>query len=141
MNNTNTDVKDIVCDFDNLYNALLKCKRNVLWKDSIAGYYKNALANCYKLRQQLLNDTYTIDTYTKFTVYEPKERAIVSTRIKDRVFQRSLCDNYLYHEMTKSFIYDKFNHQYHQMLKMTPVVMKLMMMMMNYLHLLNLKYL
>lgn len=106
MNNTNTDVKDIVCDFDNLYNALLKCKRNVLWKDSIAGYYKNALANCYKLRQQLLNDTYTIDPYTKFTVYEPKERAIVSTRIKDRVFQRSLCDNYLYHEMTKSFIYD-----------------------------------
>lgn len=39
-------------------------------------------------------------------VYEPKERDIVSTRIKDRVFQRSLCDNYFYDTMTKSFIYD-----------------------------------
>ena len=33
-------------------------------------------------------------------------REIVSTRIKDRVFQRSLCDNYLYEAMTRTFVYD-----------------------------------
>lgn len=52
------------------------------------------------------NGTYKLDAYTQFKVYEPKERDIVSTRIKDRVFQRSLCDNYFYDTMTKSFIYD-----------------------------------
>lgn len=106
MNNKNPEIKDLVCDFENLYKALYKCKHNVLWKDSVAGFVKNGLVNCYKLKQQLNNDTYEIDPYTIFKVYEPKERIIVSTRIKDRVFQRSLCDNYLYPTVSKSFIYD-----------------------------------
>lgn len=53
-----------------------------------------------------MDGTYDIDKYTIFYVHEPKERKIVSTRIKDRVFQRSLCDNYLTAEVSKSFIYD-----------------------------------
>lgn len=85
-----------------------KCKKNVMWKDSVSGYVKNGLVNCYKLRRQLLNDTYKIDKYSVFTIHEPKKREIVSTRMKDRVFQRSLSDNYLYEAITKSFIYD--NH-------------------------------
>lgn len=99
-------IKEKVCDFGNLYNALWKCKRNVGWKDSVAGYVKNGLVNCLSLREQLMNGTYEISKYTMFKVYEPKERDIVSTRIKDRVFQRSLCDNYLTEEITRSFIYD-----------------------------------
>ena len=57
-------------------------------------------------KESVENGTYKLDAYTQFKVYEPKERDIVSTRIKDRVFQRSLCDNYFYDTMTKSFIYD-----------------------------------
>ena len=102
----NNEVKEIVCDFGNLYKAMKVCKHNVNWKDSVAGYVKNGLANCYKLKQQLENGTYKLDGYTMFKVYEPKEREIVSTRFKDRVFQRSLCDNYLYNELTKCFVYD-----------------------------------
>lgn len=82
------------------------CKKDVMWKDSVAGYVKNGLVNCHILRRQLLNNTYKIDKYNLFTIYEPKERDIVSTRMKDRVFQRSLTDNYLYEKVTKSFIYD-----------------------------------
>lgn len=104
--NNESKVKETVCDFDNLYKALWKCKRNVGWKDSVAGYVKNGLANCLTLKEQLMNGTYEISKYTMFKVYEPKERDIVSTRIKDRVFQRSLCDNYLTEEMSRSFIYD-----------------------------------
>lgn len=83
-----------------------KCKKNVMWKDSVAGYVKNGLVNTYKLRKQLLNNTYKIDKYSVFTIYEPKKRQIVSTRMKDRVFQRSMCDNYLYAAITNTFIYD-----------------------------------
>lgn len=99
-------IKGKVTSFEALYNAINKCKKNVMWKGSVAGFVKNNLVNCVKLKKQLLDDTYRIDDYTVFTIYEPKKRVIVSTRFKDRVFQRSLCDNYLYKTMTKGFIYD-----------------------------------
>lgn len=53
-----------------------------------------------------MNGTYKISDYQKFRVYEPKEREIAATRIKDRQFQRSLCDNVLYPQITRSFIRD-----------------------------------
>lgn len=101
-----SDIREEICTFGNLYKAMHKCKRNVMWKDSVAGYVKNGLVNCYNLRKQLLEGIYKIDNYSIFTIYEPKKREIVGTRMKDRVFQRSLADNYLYDAITKSFIYD-----------------------------------
>lgn len=103
-NPNNPNIQDTVCDFGNLYQAVGKCKRNVIWKDSVAGYVKNRLANCYRLKTSLYDGKYKIDPYITFKITEPKEREIVSTRIKDRVFQRSLADNYLYNALTKSFI-------------------------------------
>lgn len=99
-------VKEKVCSFDSLYKAMKKCKKNVMWKDSVQGYYKNGLVNIHELRKSLLDGKYKIDKYTEFKIFEPKERNIVATRLKDRVFQRSLCDNYVYEAITKSFIYD-----------------------------------
>ena len=40
---TESEVRDEVCDFDNLYRAMQHCKNNVMWKDSVAGYVKNGL--------------------------------------------------------------------------------------------------
>lgn len=53
-----------------------------------------------------MNGTYKISGYQRFKVHEPKEREIVATRLKDRQFQRSLCDNVLYPQITRSFIRD-----------------------------------
>lgn len=49
-----SEVRDEVCDFDNLYRAMQHCKNNVMWKDSVAGYVKNGLVrrarrNCHNL--------------------------------------------------------------------------------------------
>lgn len=101
-----TDIRVEVCSFDNLYKAMMKCRKGVMWKDSVARYVNNGLINTLKLKNSLDNNTYKIDNYYHFTIHEPKQREIVSTRFKDRVFQRSLCDNYLYHEITRHFIYD-----------------------------------
>lgn len=98
------EVRDIVCSFNNLYKAMRKCKLSVSWKNSVSGYVGNGLSNIYTLKQNLDNETYKLDKYQQFTIFEPKVRNIVSTRFKDRVFQRSLCDNYLYKEITNSFI-------------------------------------
>ncbi len=92
--------------FGELYKGLNKSSRNVKWKDSVATYHGNALRNTYKLRQELLTGKYTISQYRRFTIKEPKEREIVATRIKDRQFQRSLCDNILYPQFTRSFVRD-----------------------------------
>lgn len=102
----NDEVKELVCSFENLYAAMLKCKRGIMWKDSAAGFVKNGLINCCILKDELSSGKYKIGNYTIFEITEPKRRVIVSTRIKDRVFQRSLCDNYLTETLTKSFIYD-----------------------------------
>ena len=99
-------VKNIVCDFNNLYRAMTKCRKGVMWKDSVARYSNNGLANILKLCNSLEDGSYEIDDYYEFTIYEPKEREIASNKFKDRVFQRSFCDNYLYPTLTKSFIYD-----------------------------------
>lgn len=98
------DVKDKIISFSSLYKAATICARNVRWKDSVSSYYNHSLIHTYKLRQSLLKGEYKISPYSKFFVYEPKKREITSTKFKDRVFQRSLCDNYLYQELTKGFI-------------------------------------
>lgn len=95
-----------VISFDALYKGLKEACKNIRWKDSTVGYEHNALRNTYKLRRDLLKGTYKIERYQKFTIYEPKKRDIVATRLKDRQFQRSLCDNGLYEEITRSFIPD-----------------------------------
>lgn len=95
-----------IISFDELYKGLLKSKRGVMWKDSVAGYYIHGLKNTYRLRQDLIKKTYRLSQYQMFYITEPKLREIIATRIRDRQFQRSLCDNMLYPETVKCYIRD-----------------------------------
>lgn len=99
----------IYTDFEALYKGLMKCKCGVMWKDSTALYVSNALKNTYLLRQELINKTYEIRPYQLFTIVDPKTRDITATNIRDRQVQRSLCDTYLYRELTRSFIRDSYS--------------------------------
>lgn len=102
----NTEIKDKICSFEELFKAMYICKQNVMWKDSVAGFVKNGLINCYRLHNELMSNTYRLSPYSVFVVHEKKTRTIVSTRMRDRVVQRSLCDNYLTEHLTKGFIWD-----------------------------------
>ena len=102
------NVKEQVCSIKELHKAMMKCKKGVSWKDSVATFTNHGLVRCYKLKHSLLDGTYRISKYIQFQVHEPKTRNIVSTRFVDRVFQRSLCDNYLTHEIQKDFIEDNY---------------------------------
>ena len=95
-----------IISYDCLKEGLRKSCLGVMWKDSVASYRLNAVKNTWKLRQDLLNGTYRIQPYHVFHITEPKDREIVATRIRDRQFQRSLCDNYLYEAVTRGFIHD-----------------------------------
>lgn len=100
------ELYDKAISFDELYKGLKKSCCGVRWKGSVASFEWNAMRNVHKLRRELTDDSYAISAYQRFHIHEPKEREIVATRIRDRAFQRSLCDNVLYAQMTKSFIRD-----------------------------------
>lgn len=100
------DEKEKVIGFEALYESMMRCKRNVLWKDSVAHFYLNGIEETLKLEKQLKEGTYKPRKPKKFTITHPKEREIVSIAFRDRVYQRSLNDNVLYPEMSRSFIYD-----------------------------------
>ena len=102
----NDDYFDKAIEFGNLYKALKKSCRNVRWKDSVVGYEANGLKNTYHLRQDLLRGRYKISPYQHFTVYEPKKREIVATRLRDRQVQKALCMAGLYDDITEHLIHD-----------------------------------
>ena len=107
-------IQDTVCNFNNLYKAMWQCSKNIKWKNSVIKYLHNGLLNTYKLEHELSTGAYHIGGYTKIMIHEPKERKVLAARLKDRNFQRSLCSNYLYHEITRHFIYDNLACQKHK---------------------------
>lgn len=92
--------------YGNIRRALNRCCRNVRWKDSVVGYELHAPQNTHKLIDSLKNGTYQISPYQHFTIYEPKKREIVATRIADRQVQMALCEAGLYDDFVEHFIYD-----------------------------------
>ena len=97
---------DKVLTYGNMRRALNKVCRDVRWKDSVVGYELHAPRNTYQLIDELKRGAYKISPYQRFTIYEPKKRDIVATRIRDRQVQMALCDGGLYEDITEHFIYD-----------------------------------
>lgn len=95
---------DQLIEFDALYDSMLKCKKGVTWKPSVAHFVLNPLENCIRLSEELKNGTYKAKEPRRFTVYTPKRRDIVSIAFRDRVYQRSLNDNAVYPAMVKGFV-------------------------------------
>ena len=95
-----------IIGFDALWDSMAKCKRGVMWKDSVAHYVLNGISETTKLSNELENGTYKERSHKYFTIQYPKEREIMSIAFRDRVYQRSLNDVAIYPLMSKSFIYD-----------------------------------
>lgn len=103
-----TSVYDRITSFESLYEAMRKCRLGVMWKDSTARYVTNGLVETHKLRKELLNGTYRIRPYNNFVITDPKRRIVMAMHLRDRQYQRSICDNYLYDQITKGFIRDNY---------------------------------
>jgi len=100
------DEHENVIGFETLYRSMEKCKCGVMWKDSVAHYYLNALEETLKLEQQLKSCTYRQRATVSFQITAPKPRDVISIAFRDRVYQRSLNDNSIYPQMSRSLIYD-----------------------------------
>lgn len=89
-----------------LCRATKQCKKGVLWKDSVANHYLRSLTRNQKLAEEVKSGRYRLSPYTVFTIHEPKKREIRATKMRDRVLQRSMTNNGVRHDLTRSFIYD-----------------------------------
>lgn len=100
--------EELVTGFESLYESMCKCRKGVIWKDSVASYCANSIERTLMLSQKLQNGKYKPNPIVKFAITSPKPREIASISFQDRVYQRSLNDNVVYPIMCKSFIEDNF---------------------------------
>jgi len=98
--------REEIVDFENLYDSMNKCKKNVLWKTSTKHFTLNGIEECLKMEESLKSGTWTNGKPHEILITYPKKRQGLAISFKDRVYQRSLNDNELYPKMTNSFIYD-----------------------------------
>lgn len=96
--------KDIICDYENLYKAYKKAKCGKKFNGSSAKFQTMSLEGLHLLKEQLENQTYRMNPYNEFKVYEPKERVIKSCSFKDKVIQHCLSDNILHPRLASEFI-------------------------------------
>lgn len=96
--------KDIVANFDNLYHSYKKVKADKKFNTGTARFSNMALEGIQMLKKQLENQTYSINPYNKFQIYEPKVRTIESCAFKDKVVQRCFSDYILTPKLGKILI-------------------------------------
>lgn len=97
-----------IYDFGNLYRAYAATKKTKRWKNSTIRFELDALLELKDLERELKEDTYKMQGYNVFQIYEPKQRTIKSIKFRDKVVQRSLCDNVLEQCFEPHLIYDNY---------------------------------
>ena len=80
-----------VISFKNLMAAARKATRGKKTKPDVAEFLFHLETNICNLRQELATGAYRPQPYKMFTVYEPKERLICCSHIRDRVVHHALC--------------------------------------------------
>lgn len=94
-----------ITDFDSLHESMTKCRKGVSWKPSVKSFVLNSEENLLRMERQLKEDTWKNGKPKPVLITYPKRREALSIPFKDRIYQRSINDNSLYPQMTRSFIY------------------------------------
>lgn len=92
--------------FRNLYRAHLRSRNSKREVPSVVDYEMHISSNITRLRYNILQGVYAINSYKTFYIYEPKKRLIQACAYVDRIVQHCLCDNYLTELIDSKLIYD-----------------------------------
>lgn len=99
-------------DFENalllseLEKAARQCAKGLTYKGSVSGYLMDSLCKNSRLREEIITGTYRISKYLIFWIFEPKKRRICATRIRDRIWQKSMVNNGVRDQLLAPLIYD-----------------------------------
>lgn len=75
-------------NFDQALRKALRGKNQYSWE--AMAFMENETYNLEKLRRSVIDGTYKFSGYQRFTVYEPKERAIDAPHFQDKVVQLAI---------------------------------------------------
>lgn len=89
-----------------LTRAIRECKRGVCYKEGPIDWYTHRLMKAEALRRDILNGRYKLRPGTPVQIYRPKRRVAIAPWFRDRVWQRSMCNNGVYDDLTRSLCYD-----------------------------------
>ena len=87
-----------------LCRAAKECRRGVSNKAGPVEFNIHRLSSCKRLKDDITSGRYKIRPGTKVIVYRPKKRVATAPWFRDRVWQRSMCNNGVYDDLTRSFL-------------------------------------
>ena len=97
------NIYEEIIDYKNLEEAFYKVtKGKRKYKTQAVEFEMMLEYNLTKLWRELKTGTYKVGKYTKFKVYEPKERLISAPAFKDKIVQQAV------HNVTSKLIYPSF---------------------------------
>lgn len=91
---------DKTTDFNELRMAARQCAKGVKWKQTTLDFLNNINYKCCKIADYIGKNGYRPNRYNTFSITEPKPRKINSAPLSDRVIQRVMCNDTVYHDLT-----------------------------------------
>ncbi len=84
--------------------AARECKNGVAYKDGPTEFCSGCLGYSAKLRREILSGRYHARPGVRVQIWRPKRREAEAPWFRDRVWQRSMCNNGVYEDLTRGFI-------------------------------------
>lgn len=96
-----------IISFENLHAAARDACRGKKGKNNVARFYFNLESELIRLEEDLRGGKYQPSPYGVFKIFEPKEREICMSSVRDRVVHHAIC-RILEPIFEKRFIYDTY---------------------------------
>lgn len=87
-----------------LCKAAKQCRRGVSNKAGPVDFNIHRISSCKRLRDDIIAGRYKVRPGTKVMIYRPKKRVATAPWFRDRTWQRAMCNNGVYDDLTKPFI-------------------------------------
>lgn len=99
---------DRAVSLQELTKAVRQCAKGVSWKDGVCSASLHAMTFAKRLRDDLLHGRYKLRKGTLVQIYRPKRREALAPWFRDRVWQRSICNNGVYDDLTRDLLPESF---------------------------------
>ncbi len=107
---TYNNLYEKVCSLKNLHLAFIKARKGKSKKKYVIDFQEDLMNNLNKLREELINKTYTPNKLKRFIIKDPKTRTIHASIFRDRIVHHAII-NILEPIYQPIFIYDSFASQ------------------------------
>ena len=97
---------DKAASLQEICRAARETRRGAPNKDASVEWGLHTLSKGKKLRDDVLSGRYKMRRGVKVQIYRPKRREAIAPYCRDKVWQRSMCNNGVYHDLTRSNIFD-----------------------------------